>query len=64
MRDRSSSVLPLNLEDRQGRFRRRNGHSADSQFACGYVQGVKYAKKETEGFQNITGTTGQPGPIP
>lgn len=27
-------------------------------FACGYVQGVKYAKKEAEVFQNMTGTTG------
>ena len=27
-------------------------------FACGYVQGVKYAKKDAEVFQNMTGTTG------
>jgi basic membrane protein A and related proteins len=27
-------------------------------FACGYVQGVKYAKKDGEVFQNMTGTTG------
>jgi basic membrane protein A len=27
-------------------------------FACGYVQGVKHAGKETEVFQNMTGTTG------
>lgn len=27
-------------------------------FACGYVQGVKHAKKDTEVFQNMTGTTG------
>ena len=26
-------------------------------FACGYVQGVKYAKKDAEVFQNMTGTT-------
>ena len=28
------------------------------QFACGYVQGVKHAKKDAEVFQNMTGTTG------
>jgi basic membrane protein A len=27
-------------------------------FACGYVQGVKHAKKDAEVFQNMTGTTG------
>ncbi len=27
-------------------------------FACGYVQGVKHAKKDGEVFQNMTGTTG------
>ncbi|MXQ11588.1 BMP family lipoprotein [Microvirga makkahensis] len=27
-------------------------------FACGYVQGVKYANKDAEVFQNMTGTTG------
>ncbi|MFL5025855.1 MAG: BMP family protein [Microvirga sp.] len=27
-------------------------------FACGYLQGVKYAKKDAEVFQNMTGTTG------
>jgi basic membrane protein A and related proteins len=27
-------------------------------FACGYVQGVKFAKKDGEVFQNMTGTTG------
>ncbi len=27
-------------------------------FACGYVQGVKYASKDAEVFQNMTGTTG------
>jgi basic membrane protein A len=27
-------------------------------FACGYVQGVKYVKKDAEVFQNMTGTTG------
>ena len=27
-------------------------------FACGYVQGVKAAKKDAEVFQNMTGTTG------
>jgi basic membrane protein A len=27
-------------------------------FACGYVQGVKYAKKDAEVIQNMTGTTG------
>ena len=27
-------------------------------FACGYVQGVKHAKKNGEVFQNMTGTTG------
>lgn len=27
-------------------------------FACGYVQGAKYAKKDAEVFQNMTGTTG------
>jgi basic membrane protein A and related proteins len=27
-------------------------------FACGYVQGVKYANAATEVFQNMTGTTG------
>jgi basic membrane protein A len=27
-------------------------------FACGYVQGVKFAKKDAEVFQNMTGTTG------
>jgi basic membrane protein A len=27
-------------------------------FACGYVQGVKYARKDAEVFQNMTGTTG------
>ncbi|QFU17454.1 BMP family lipoprotein [Microvirga thermotolerans] len=27
-------------------------------FACGYVQGVKYANKNAEVFQNMTGTTG------
>ncbi len=26
-------------------------------FACGYVQGVKFAKKDAEVFQNMTGTT-------
>ena len=26
-------------------------------FACGYVQGVKFAKKDAEIFQNMTGTT-------
>ncbi len=27
-------------------------------FACGYVQGVKYANKSADVFQNMTGTTG------
>jgi basic membrane protein A len=27
-------------------------------FACGYVQGVKFARKDGEVFQNMTGTTG------
>jgi basic membrane protein A and related proteins len=27
-------------------------------FACGYVQGVKHAKKDAEVIQNMTGTTG------
>jgi basic membrane protein A and related proteins len=27
-------------------------------FACGYLQGVKYARKDAEVFQNMTGTTG------
>jgi basic membrane protein A len=27
-------------------------------FACGYVQGVKFANKSAEVFQNMTGTTG------
>ncbi len=27
-------------------------------FACGYVQGAKYARKDAEVFQNMTGTTG------
>ncbi|MCB8821732.1 BMP family lipoprotein [Microvirga rosea] len=27
-------------------------------FACGYVQGAKYANKDAEVFQNMTGTTG------
>lgn len=27
-------------------------------FACGYVQGVKYARKDAEVIQNMTGTTG------
>src|ERR687889_1023642 len=27
-------------------------------FACGYVQGVRFAKKDGEVFQNMTGTTG------
>ena len=27
-------------------------------FACGYIQGVKHAKKDAEVFQNMTGTTG------
>src|ERR687890_2771407 len=27
-------------------------------FACGYVQGVKFARKDAEVFQNMTGTTG------
>jgi len=28
-------------------------------FACGYVQGVKYANGQDEVFQNMTGTTGE-----
>ena len=29
-------------------------------FACGYVQGVKYANPKAEVFQNMTGTTPAP----
>ena len=54
-----------NVEDRQGRLRRRHGHSADLGVRCGYAQGVKYASGgKDEVFANMTGTTPAAGTIP
>ena len=39
------------LEDRQGRLRRRHGHPADLEVRCGYAQGVKYGNPQGRGVR-------------